>query len=107
MVIMTISMALDFLFLMTILEKYILKHFFYKLEIPRMPQDIADPLSFVILYVGPPLIVNYLLIFRNRRYEKLIKKYKYRDGKLFVTYLALALFVPVITIWIGIIYFKV
>jgi hypothetical protein len=107
MMYMTISMAVDLLFLMTIFEKYILNYFFYEIQIPWLPQSIADPLSFAILYAGPPLIINYVLIFRNRRYEKLIKEYEYHDGKLFVKYIAIALFVPVIVLWAGIFYGKI
>src|SRR5689334_3140732 len=82
MIFMTAAMGLDFAFLMTILEHYILKYNFYELHIPSIPKGIADPLSFAILFGGPPLVLNYLLIFRNRRYEKLIEKYEYHDGKL-------------------------
>jgi hypothetical protein len=104
MIFMTLVMAVDLLFLITILEKYILGYFFYELEIPIIPQEIGDPISFAILFAGPPLVINYLLIFRNRRYEKLIKNYEYNGGKLAVTYLLLGLFIPTITIFIAVIY---
>jgi hypothetical protein len=104
MMFMSIIMAADFLFLMTILEAYILHYQFYKFQIPILPQNISEPLTFAILYGGPPLLVNYLLIFRKHRYEKLIKKYEYHDGKLAVTYMLLGLFIPLITMWIAIVY---
>jgi len=72
---MTVVMSLDFFFIITYLES-LLGYYFYDLKIPIIPQKIGDPLSFVILFVGPPLLLNYMLIFRNQRYKKLISKYK-------------------------------
>lgn len=101
---MTVTMAFDFLFLMIILEEYILGYYFYEFAIPLLPQEIGDPLSFAILYTGPPLVINYMLIFRNRRYVKLIEKYEYHNGRLFVTYMAIALFLPVGVLLLGMIF---
>jgi len=101
---MTVIMAVDLLFIMIILQKVILGYYFYKLEIPALPQKIGNLLSFVILFMGPPLLINYILIFRNRRYEKLIRKYKYHNGKLAVTYMLLGLSIPVITLLFGMLY---
>jgi hypothetical protein len=104
LIFMTVPMAVDFLFFMMILQRGILNFYFYEFQIPLIPQMIADPLSLAILYLGPPLVVNYVLIFRNRRYEKLIKKYKSYNGKLAATTIILALFVPNVALWLGIIY---
>jgi len=97
---MTVVMSLDFFFIITYLES-LLGYYFYDLKIPIIPQKIGDPLSFVILFVGPPLLLNYMLIFRNQRYKKLISKYKYHEGKLGITFLLLALFIPLIALWLG------
>jgi len=43
-----------------------------------------------------------MLIFKNRRYEKLIKKYKYHHGKIAITYVLLSLFIPVVILFLGI-----
>lgn len=104
---MTIIMALDLVFIITIIEKAIVGYNFYDFEIPVLPQKIGDPISFVILFAIPPLVINYMLIFRNRRYEKLIKKYEYHDGKLAVTYMLLGLFVPVAALLLGMFYHKI
>ncbi len=101
---MTIIMAVDFLVLMTVFEKFILGFNFYNFEIPMVPQDIGIPISVFILYVGPPLLVNYILIFRNRRYEILLQHYKAQNGKLAVTYIILGLLIPIILLWLGILY---
>ena len=104
LVYMTVIMAVDLLFIMMILQEVILGYYFYDLEIAVLPQAIANVLSFVILFAGPPLVINYILIFRNRRYEKLIQKYKHHDGKLALTYMLLGLFVPIIVLMLGMIY---
>lgn len=97
---MTVAMALDFFFIILYVERS-LDNYFYDLKIPIIPQKIGDPISFVILFVGPPLLLNYTLIFRNQRYNKLIGKYKYHEGKLGVTFVLLALSIPVIALWLG------
>jgi hypothetical protein len=99
MTFMTIAMAVDFLFLTIVVEKYILGYRIYNLQIPGIPPEIGDPISFIILFLVPPSAINYLLIFRNHRYEKLIKKYEYHEGKLMITFVFIALFVPIICIW--------
>jgi hypothetical protein len=102
MIFMTVSMAVDFLFMIIIIEKYILGFGFYDLQIPGLSREVNGPISFVILFVGPPLIMNYFLIFRNRRYEKLVKKYEYKDGRFVTTFILLALFFPVVGVWLGV-----
>lgn len=104
LVYMTIIMAFDLLFIVTILEKFILGYNFYKFQIPLIPLEISNPISFAILFAGPPLLINYTLIFRHRRYEKLIKKYEYHNGKVAVTYMLLGLFIPLIALLFGMIY---
>lgn len=95
---MTIAMASDLLFIILYSEKLI-GHNFYNFKIPLIPPKIGDPITFVILFVGPPLLLNYTLIFRNQRYKTLIRTYKYHEGKLGVTFLLLALFIPIIALW--------
>ncbi len=101
---MTIIMAVDFLVLMTVFEKFVLGFSFYNLDIPMLPQALGKPMSVFILYVGPPLFVNYILIFRNRRYEILIRNYKTHNGKLAATFIILGLLIPTMLLWLGIFY---
>ena len=60
---MSVIMAVDFLFLMVILQEVILDHYFYKFEIPILPHAVGNIISFVVLFLGPPLLLNYILIF--------------------------------------------
>lgn len=100
---MSVVMAVDLLFLMVILQE-VMGYYFYTLEIQMLPHAIGGIISFIILFVVPPLVLNYIQIFRNRRYNKLIKRYKYHDGKLAGTCMLLGLFIPVIVLLFGMIY---
>lgn len=96
------AMAIKFMVLVAILERYILKTNFYKLDLDIFPGNILDVFSsFFILYLLPMLIINYFLIFYNGRYEKLIQKYPYRNGKLFGVYFALSMLGPVLILCIA------
>lgn len=71
---------------MTILGKGI-GHAFYDLNIDIFRGKKLDGLfEYFILYYAPMLIINYLFIFRNKKYEYLIDKYKYYNGKRFMIY---------------------
>lgn len=99
---MSMAMAIKFMVLVAILERYILKTNFYKLDLDIFPGNILDVFSsFFILYLLPMLIINYFLIFYNGRYEKLIQKYPYRNGKLFGVYFALSMLGPVLILCIA------
>lgn len=103
MVFMTTCMTLNFMLLMTILQKHILHRYFYEINFDFLPRYLENVLSFVILFILPATILNYLLIFRDDRYEKLIKKYRYHNGKLFLTYFLISMFLPLALLLIGII----
>ena len=100
MIFMTVPMSIDFIFIMTVLQNFILGNNFYKLDIELLPAEINKPLSFVIRFIMPWIVINYLLIFINCKYEKLIKKYSYHNGTWFITFLAVSIFGPLIIIWV-------
>ena len=82
MVFMSISMTLNFALFMTILQGNILHNYFYDIDLSFfsfLTKHWANAVSFVILFVLPCVTINYLLIFRNNRYKKLLKKYPYYD----------------------------
>jgi hypothetical protein len=102
MIFMTVPMSIDFIFIMTVLQEYIIGHYFYKLDIVFLPDEINRVVSFLILFIAPSIVINHFLIFMDSRYEKLIKKYKYHNGTLFITFLAVSIFCPIIILWFGI-----
>ena len=106
-VFMPVNMAFDLLFLMMAYQKYFLGYFFYELEIPGIIPEVGKPLSFAVRYVGPPLLLNYVLVLRNNRYERLMQKYEYHEGKLFVAYMAIALFVPLVSLLLAMYFGKI
>lgn len=102
MTFMSTAMALNILLVMTILESHILNYHFYDVKVDVFPGTKLDAfLSFFILFLAPPLLINYLLIFYNNRYERLFKKYKYFEGKFYTSYLLISYFLPVVLLIIG------
>ena len=106
MFLMSISMTCNFALFSVILERNILHTNFYKIDMPFFSDDTNAICSTLFLYLLPCIVVNYILILRNNRYEKLLKKYPYHDGKLSITYILISLLLPVILLWIGILFFK-
>jgi hypothetical protein len=102
---MTMAMTFNFVLLMTILEKFIFRIYFYKIDFSFLPVRVNNVLGFLFLFILPCWLINYLLIFRNRRYEKLVKKYPYYKGKLFITYFVFSMMLPVLLL-LGAIFFS-
>lgn len=96
MCLMSFAMTYNFAFIMSILQRNIFDNFFYWFEISEVPRYVGNVLSFCILFILPVVLLNYLLIIRNKRYEKLLLKYPYYNGKLFITYFLLSTLVPII-----------
>ena len=101
---MTFAMTSNFVLIMILLQKYGFGYYFYNLNLSFLPKKLAAIFNFVTLYILPCLIVNYLLIFRNRRYEKLLEIYPYKyNGKLFLYYLIISVGLPLSLLVIGMI----
>lgn len=108
MIFMSMAMAINIAVFMAILQRNILGRYFYDIKISSLEGTRTGSfLSFFILFILPPLIINYLLIFRNNRYEKLIRKYKYYNGKLFISYFLISLFLPFILLFLGYLWDKI
>lgn len=102
MIFMGMAMAINFITFMTILQRNILQKSFYNLEVNIFSETKLNALvSFFILFLLPPLILNYLLIFRNNRYKQLIRRYKYYNGKLFVRYFLGSIILPFVLLLMG------
>lgn len=106
MVFMTLSMSANFVLIMTILEKSVFQTYFYKIDFSFLPTRINNVLAYLFLFILPCIMTNYLLIFRNKRYKKLLLKYRYYNGKLFLAYFSISMLLPIVLLWIGIIFFK-
>lgn len=97
---MSICMALNLLLIMFFLQKYVFGNFFYTLNLDFLPKRIDYLLNFIILFFVPCIGINYLLIFTNKRYERLLNRYGYHNGRLFITYLVISALLPVILVWL-------
>lgn len=100
------AMTTNLVFCMAILQRNILGYYFYDYDFPFLPEYMSNLVGLLVLYVLPILFVNYLLVFRNNRYEILLKKYPYNEGKLFASYFISSMLIPVILLWIGLIFFR-
>jgi len=100
-VMMSTAMTFNFVLLMIIFQKNILDYIFYEINIPVLSGFQNYILTILILYFLPCVIINYLLIFRNKRYEKLLKKYPYSNGKFIVAFILISLFLPIVLLLIA------
>ena len=109
MISMSSAMICNFLFFIAILERNILGFVFYKIDL-SIPDEENYLLNILILFILPIFIVNYLLIFLNKRCIKLVKKYKYTythyNGKLAFTYIVVSMLLPIVLLFIGIIIYQ-
>lgn len=106
MMCMSIAMTSNFALFMAILQRNILNRYFYKVHFSLLPGTLNNLFTYVFLFIVPCVLMNYFLIFRNKRYERLLERYPYYNGKLFVSYFLISLFLPVALLWIGIIFFR-
>jgi hypothetical protein len=102
---MSIAMAFNLALIMILLE-YLSGHFFYTINMNFLPRQVGYLFNFIILFFLPCLMLNYFLIFQNKHYLELLKKYPYYKGKLFFGYFLLSMLLPVILVWIKIIFFQ-
>lgn len=98
------AMAFSFVLFMTVLEKYVFKNYFYMIDLRFFPVYVNNVLSYIFLFILPCLIINYMLILRNNRYEKLLVRYPYYNGKLFLAYFVTSLALPILLLWVAIIF---
>lgn len=101
---MSFAMMFNLFFIMAILQRNVIGYYFYKINLYFLPKIISNLVNVTALFILPCLVINYLLIFRNKRYEKLLTKYPYKKGKFIVTYLLCSTGIPIILLWISIIW---
>jgi hypothetical protein len=100
---MSIAMTLNFLLIMTILQKFILGSYFYHIDLNFLPKRLSNVISFTVLFILPCVFINYFLIFYKHKYRKLLEKYPYRNGNLFLVYFLISMFLPLTLLILGIV----
>ena len=106
MVIMSTAMVFNLVLLMITLQKQILGYYFYEFNVSFLSGHENYILTMLVLYILPCVVVNYLLIFRGKRYEKLLDKYPYYNGKLILIYMLTSMFLPIILLLIDVFLYK-
>lgn len=99
MIFMSISMMLNVMLGMTILQKHLLGKYFYHIEFSFFPKYLNNVVSGLLLFALPCVLINYFLIFFNDRYKKLVQKYPYYQGKLFMAYFSVSMFLPLVLLF--------
>ena len=105
MIFMTFAMSSNFILAMTIIEKYVLKRTIYTIDFSFLPERANSVLTYLILFILPCVIINYLLIFRKKRYKKLLKRYPNYNGRLAIPYCVVSMMLPIVLLLIGFIFF--
>lgn len=101
---MSLAMAFNFILIMVVLQREVLGFYFYEINIQCLTDFLNFVLTILLLYFFPCVMINYLLIFRNNKYEILMKKYKYHNGRLCLTYYIISYCSPIVLLWIGILW---
>lgn len=103
MIFMTLAMTFNLGLVMAVFQKFILKKYFYVIYFTFLPQRLNDVLDYLILFILPCFIINYLLIYRNERYEKLFLLYRDYNGKLAAWYIVISFMLPALLVLAGLI----
>lgn len=106
LVVMTTAMSIFLLFIIALLEKFVIKKAVYNLNFLFLPKYLKELAYFGFLFFLPCFIINYALIFRGKRYKILLEKYPYSNGKLFLGFFLISVWLPVICLLVGILFFK-
>lgn len=106
MLAMSIAMTFNFAIISIVVQKYLFGYYFYEINLSFLPEYLSNVIDFLVLIVLPCVGLNYLLIFWKQRYVKLLKKYPFYKGNLFLTYFMISMLLPIILLFIGIIFFR-
>src|SRR5688572_6204031 len=93
---MTMAMSLNIWLLVTIAKKFYLPRSFYLIRISGLPDRINNIVTFLLMYILPCLVLNYLLILRDNRYMTLMKKYPYSNGNTGIVYIIQSFLLPLL-----------
>jgi hypothetical protein len=106
--VMSAIMMLNLMVAVTVIEDYLVKYpFYHNCFGNSLEEGVVSNVKYITLFLGPPLIINYLLIFKDKKYEILFKKYSYQQGKLFIGYALVTVVIPYFIILIfGFVYYK-
>lgn len=88
---MGMAMSLNFIIVLIFLSDLGITNEIFSIKINFIESSkLNSILGFIVSYFLPVTLINYFLIFYNRRYEKLIENYKYYNGKYIGFYLLIS-----------------
>lgn len=100
MIFISLAMAFNLGIVISLVERNILRHSFFNINLFENQKANAF-FSFFVVFMLTPLLVNYLLIFRKKRYELLITKYRSYNGKLCASYIVISYLLPFILLLVA------
>jgi hypothetical protein len=104
-VFISFGMTINLMVLMSILQRHIFQQQFYNIPQNILPDSpLNSALRFILLFLAPPILINYFLIFRKRQYEVLFQRYKHRNGRLFASYIIISYFSPIVLLRIALLW---
>lgn len=95
-VLMSTAGFVNVLFLSVLLPKKFLWDYLVYLQIDFSGSAYLSNVSFGATISCVFFIMNYMLIFRRARYQSFIDNYKFYNGKLFIGYFVVSIWVPIL-----------
>lgn len=87
LIFMSMAMALNLVFVLFIIATLGITEKIFIIPVDIFPGSKIDAfISFFLSYLLPFLLINYYLILYKEKYKEILIKYKYRNGKLFLSY---------------------
>lgn len=103
----TTFMAFHLMFFSAFIQSNIFDHYYYNLELTFFSNEILNNIiESIILFFIPPFLLNYFLIFKDKKYLILIEKYKNIKGHYFFSFLIGSFFYFIIIFIVGFVFFK-
>jgi len=101
---MSLAMTFNLVLVMVVFQKNLFGYYFYEINLSFLSGFANYAITILVLYFLPCFLINYLFIFKNNRYEKLLNKYKYYDGKLCLAYYVISFLLPSVLVLLGILW---
>lgn len=96
----TFCQSLNLAAILLLLSNWVKTPFFLPIDI--FPGKLLDGvLSGIITLLLPFMILNYLLVLRDKKYEEIIEKYPFRKGKLYIGYFITSVILFLLPVFIG------
>lgn len=102
---MSFPLMIQLMFFMAILQRSIIKYSFYQLNINIFNSKFLDTtLESFLLFLLPPLLINYFLMYHNNKYLMVIEKYTSVSKNYFQYYFLILTFTPLSILMIALIF---